>query len=70
MKYNPRGLFQRQVVGGFILLSPNLALDVGVVPSEDTYYIYVAAETGEDRSRRDIHLDLLDICNYTDVLLN
>jgi len=43
---------------------------VGVVSSEDTYYIYVAAEAGGDRSRRDIHLNLLDICNYTDVLLN
>ena len=69
-KYEPRGLFHRQVVDGFILLVPNLALDVGIVSSEDTYYIYVAAEAGGDRSRRDIHLNLLDICNYTDVLLN
>jgi hypothetical protein len=69
--YDPRGLFQKQVVGRFILLIPNLALDVSVVSSEDTYYIYVAAaEAGGDRSRRDIHLNLLDIYNYMDVLLN
>ncbi|OCK89397.1 uncharacterized protein K441DRAFT_699941 [Cenococcum geophilum 1.58] len=48
-KYYYRGLFQRQVVGGFILLIPNLALDVGVVSGEDTYYIHVAAEAGGDR---------------------
>ena len=70
-KYNPRSLFQRQIVGGFILLIANLTLDVSVVSSKDTYYIYVAAaKAGEDRSRRDIYLNLLDIYNYIDVLLN
>ena len=51
-------------------LIPNIALDVGVVSTEDTYYIYIAAvEAGWDRSKRDIHLNLLDICNCMDLLL-
>ena len=45
-----------------LLLIHNLALEVGVVSSEDTYYIYVTAAEAEGIG--------VDICNYMDVLLN